>query len=162
MTKINNYIVEIQKPVEIVYELENKEVMMPEEKVRINNKSKLSSAARNKVIKKHGSDYLSERTFNHDIALTQMYGPGFWDDIKGVVKPISSVVLVAASVFPPTAPIAVPIVLTVGAAGAVAMGAGHLADNENLKEVGKDLVQISYDSIEGQGGPVELANRVKK
>ena len=90
MTKNNNpyYISnEIRKPVEIVYELENKETITLEEKVQIINdfeerqdliinKSKLSPAARSKIVKRHGADYLSERAFNHDIALTQMYGPG--------------------------------------------------------------------------------------
>jgi len=41
----------------------------------------LSSAARSKIIKKHGSDYLSERAFANDIALVQMYGPGFWGEL---------------------------------------------------------------------------------
>jgi hypothetical protein len=39
-------------------------------------KSKLSPAARSKVIKRYGSDYLSERAFTHDIALMEMYGSG--------------------------------------------------------------------------------------
>jgi len=43
----------------------------------ITKKSKLSLAARSKVIKRYGTDYLSERAFAHDIALMEMYGPGF-------------------------------------------------------------------------------------
>lgn len=90
MTKNNNpyYINENKKPVEIVHELENKESITLEKKVQIINnfeerrsliinKSKLSHAARSKIVKKYGTDYLSERAFNHDIALTQMYGPGW-------------------------------------------------------------------------------------
>jgi len=86
MPKGNQYFIkeEIAK-VEEVREIENE--VMPEEKVQIisdfrerqnliNNKSKLSPAARSKIIKKHGTDYLSERAFNNDIALMQMYGPG--------------------------------------------------------------------------------------
>ena len=79
MTKINNKYLDTninKKPVEIVYELENKELINLEKRTQTINKSKLSPAARSKVVKKHGADYLSERVFNHDIALTQMYGPG--------------------------------------------------------------------------------------
>src|SRR5436305_13014580 len=77
--------------VEEVREIENKELIMLEQQAKvidyfkerqnlINNKSKLSLAARSKIIKRHGTDYLSERAFDHDISLVQMYGPGFWDD----------------------------------------------------------------------------------
>jgi len=73
--------------VEEVREIESRELVMPkqqedivshfkERQNLINNKSKLSPAARSKIIKRHGADYLSERAFNHDIALMQMYGPG--------------------------------------------------------------------------------------
>jgi hypothetical protein len=58
------------------------------------------------------------------------YGPGFWDDIKGVVKPIATGALVVASVFPPTAAVAAPIAYTVIGAGAAATGIGHVADSE--------------------------------
>jgi hypothetical protein len=91
MPKQNQYFIpkENYKKVEEVRELENKELITPEEQAElinifkerqnlINNKSKLSPAARTKLVKRHGSDYLSERAFNHDIALMQqMYGPGF-------------------------------------------------------------------------------------
>lgn len=53
--------------VEIVQELEKYEI----------KKSPLSLAARAKVIKKNGGDYQSSRMSSEDIALMQMYGPGF-------------------------------------------------------------------------------------
>jgi len=138
--------------------------MIPEKRVQIinsfeergnliNNKSKLSSAARNKIIKRHGSDYSSERIFNHDIALSQMYGPGFWDDF---LKPVAKGALVVASVFPPTAPIAAPITLTVIATGAAAKGIGHISDEKGLKEFGEDLLDIAGDAISVQGGEAEF------
>ena len=126
-----------KKPVELVQELEKYEI----------KKSPLSVAARAKVIKRNGGDYQSSRMSSEDIALLQMYGPGFWsdfwNDVKDVVKPVASGVLVAASFFPPTAAVAVPITLGVGGAGATTMGIGHVIDNKELKEFGRDIVEIS-------------------
>jgi len=48
-------------------------------------KSKLSPVARSKIIQRHGTNYLSERAFTHDLALIEMYGPGIWEDIGGFV-----------------------------------------------------------------------------
>jgi hypothetical protein len=39
--------------------------------------SKLSAAAKAQIINRSGSNYLSERAFVGDAALTPMYGPGF-------------------------------------------------------------------------------------
>lgn len=166
MTKNNNpyYISnEIRKPVEIVYELESKEPTTPEERTQIINdfgerrdliinKSKLSPAARNKIVKRHGADYLSERAFNHDIALTQMYGPGWgwWDDIKDVVKPVAKGALIVATFFPPTAPIAAPAAAGVILAGAAAKGIGHAADKDGWKEFGSDLLDVAGDTVSVQ------------
>jgi hypothetical protein len=60
--------IENKKPFETVYELKESDYKI--------KTSKLSLAARSKIIKKYGSDYLSERAFAHDIALMEMYGPG--------------------------------------------------------------------------------------
>jgi len=79
------------------------------------------------------------------------YGPGFWDDIKDVVKPVASGVLIAASVFPPTAPMAMPITLGVVGAGMATVGAGHVIDSEGLKEIGNDIVEIGACARDGQG-----------
>ena len=73
------------------------------------------------------------------------YGPGFWDDF---VKPVASGVLVAASWFPPTAPVVMPISLTVAGIGATAMGVGHVTGNKKLKEVGKDIGEIAVGGIQ--------------
>jgi hypothetical protein len=53
---------------ETIYELKEREYEI--------KKSPLSLAARSKIIKKHGADYLSERAFANDLALIEMYGPG--------------------------------------------------------------------------------------
>jgi len=140
MPEINKWVIpkNIEKPVETVYELESKELMMPEEKFQIinsfeerrnliSNKSKLSSAARNKIIKRHGTDYLSERAFNHDVALMQMYGPGFWDEIGSPVTKFL-VSAGASALIVGTGGAAAPIVLT----GAALAGGGKIA-----KEIGK-------------------------
>lgn len=124
-----------KKPVELVQELEKYEI----------KKSPLSPTARGKVIRKYGGDYQSPRMDDKDIALMQMYGPGFWDDF---LKPVASVALVAASWFPPTAPVAMPISLTVAGVGAATMGVGHVTGNERVKEIGKDIGQIAVGGIE--------------
>jgi len=147
--------------VEEVREMEEKELITPEEQAKlvdyfkerqdlIIKKSNLSPAARSKVIRKYGSDYLSERAFTRDIALMEMYGPGFWDDIKVVVKPIASGALIAASIFPPTAAIALPITATVVGTGAATMGLGHITDSKGLKEFGKDIIDVAANGFEGQ------------
>jgi len=56
-----------KKPVELVQELKDYKI----------KKSPLSAAARNKVVRKYGGNYQSPRVDNEDIALMQMYGPGF-------------------------------------------------------------------------------------
>jgi len=63
----NIYLIENKKPVELVQELEKYEI----------KKSPLSAAARAKVIKRNGGDYQSSRMSSEDIALMQMYGPGW-------------------------------------------------------------------------------------
>ena len=127
-----------KKPVELVQELEKYEI----------KKSPLSLAARAKVIKRNGGDYQSSRMSSGDIALTQMYGPGFWDDF---VKPVASGALVVASIFPPTAAIAAPVALGVMGAGAAATGIGHATDSEGWKEAGKNLMEIGSGSHDAQG-----------
>ena len=89
MVNNNNFIPkENIAKIEEVREIEEKELIMPEEQAKvvdyfrerqglISKKSKLSPSARSKVIKKYGDDYLSERAFDYDIALMQMYGPGW-------------------------------------------------------------------------------------
>jgi hypothetical protein len=81
---VNENLINNKKPVELVQEIEKYEI----------KKSPLSPAARAKVIKRNGGDYQSSRASGEDIALAQMYGPGFWDDF---LKPVASGVLVAAS-----------------------------------------------------------------
>jgi len=82
------YIKENLAQIQEVREIEEKELMMPEQQAKITNyfkerqdliikKSKLSPAARSKIIQRHGANYLSERAFNNDIALMEMYGPGW-------------------------------------------------------------------------------------
>jgi hypothetical protein len=142
MVNNNNLIslVNNKKPVELVQELKDYEI----------KKSPLSSAARAKVIKRNGSDYKSSRMSSEDIALMQMYGPGFWDDIKGFVKPVASVALVAASIFPPTAAVAAPITLGIAGTGAAVAGVGHVTDSEGWKETGKDIMEIALNADTGQ------------
>lgn len=143
MPKENIIPIENKKPVEEVRFWDYKEV----------KKSPLSVAARSKVISRHSSDYLSSRVISSDIAVSQMYGPGFWsefwDDVKVVVKPVTSGALMAASVFPPTAAIALPVAIGVAGVGATAAGVGHITDNKKLKDFGKDIVDIGSNGVDG-------------
>jgi hypothetical protein len=123
--------------VEEVREIEEKDLIMSEQQAKvfdyfkerqglIKNKSKLSPAARSKVIKKYGDDYLSERAFNHDIALMKMYGPGFWSEVGGfVIKTVATVG--TAGVIVATAGTAAPLV-----------GAGMWLGGRAVEEIGKE------------------------
>ena len=110
MPNDNNFIPkENLAKVEEVREIEEKEIIMPEEQVKvvdyfkerqnlIKKKSRLSPAARSKVIKRYGSDYLSERAFTHDIAVMQMYGPGFWDEVGGFIIKTAATTVAAGAI----------------------------------------------------------------
>jgi len=85
-----------------------------------------------------------------------------WDDIKGIVKPIATGALVVASVFPPTAAVAAPVAYGVIGTGAATMGLGHLADDKDMKEFGKDLVEIGSGAWEWQDGVTGSPQGVKQ
>jgi hypothetical protein len=101
MTNINNN--NLPKT-ETIYELKESDYEI--------KTSKLSLAARNKIINRWGSNYLSENK--------EMYGPGFWEDLaKG-----ASGTLLAASYFTPAAIVTVPATVGVAAWGAAASAGG--------------------------------------
>jgi len=140
MVNNNGIPIEVKKPFETVYEIKN-EIPSFEEFMKDYN-------ADGKINDSYGGEFDSYG----DIRVKgTYYGPGFWDDIKGVVKPIATGALVVASVFPPTAAVAAPIAYTVIGAGAAATGIGHIADSEGWKEVGKDLLEIGSGARDGQG-----------
>jgi len=116
-------------------------------------KSKLSPAARSKIIQRHGSDYLSERAFNHDIALMQMYGPGFWEGVGEVVKFTGKAFVgaVVTSTIVATGPFAIPIGASVAASGYCFKKA---AEKDNCPVLG-DIADIAVGGgIGGVGGAV--------
>jgi hypothetical protein len=159
MPKQNQYFIpkENYKKVEEVRELENKELITPEEQAEllnifkerqnlINNKSKLSPAARTKLVKRHGSDYLSERAFNRDIALSQMYGPGFWDDYGGeIFKKVGSIAL-ATTYFTPLGVVTAPMTAVAVGTGGVMWAAGKASDNDELKKAGGIIFGTAFDA----------------
>lgn len=135
-----NLTIKNEKPFEIVQEVNNEIPSYEEFMKNYNADEKINNV------------YRGEFDSYGDIRIKgTYYGPGFWDDIKGFVKPVTSGVLIAASVFPPTAAIAMPITLTVVGAGAATMGAGHVIDSKGLKEIGKDIVEIGACARDGQG-----------
>jgi hypothetical protein len=134
MTQKNPYLIpkENIKKVEEVREL--KEEINPayrefiarslqERQILIVNKSKLSPAARAKIIKRHGSDYLSEKAFNRDIA---MYGPGFFEDVGGFIVKTAATTAAAGAI------------VATGGAAAPLIGAGMWAGGKLAEEIGKD------------------------
>ena|SRR6185295_12008088 len=140
MTNNNNLIPkENFKKVEEVREIKN-EVPSFEEFMKTYNENK-------EVV----DSYESEFDSYGDISVRgTYYGPGFWDDIKGVVKPVASAALFAASVFPPTAPVAMTISLTVAGTSVAARGLGHVTDIKELKDFSSDLAEIALTGIEAQ------------
>ena len=97
MPKLNPYFIpnENYKKVEEIRYLEENQSVEQQAKIfdyflerqgLISKKSQLSPTARSKIIKRYGVNYLSERAFAQDLALTQVYGPGIMDDLnKGEV-----------------------------------------------------------------------------
>jgi hypothetical protein len=124
--------------VEEVREIEENEIIMPEEQVKvidyfkerqnlIKKKSRLSPAARSKVIKRYGSDYLSERAFTHDIAVMQMYGPGW---LEWVAK--TTIVVGGGFILGP-----IPAMVVGGVTAAGAKIGENLSDHPDDKKVFK-------------------------
>jgi len=120
--------IENKKPFETVYELKESDYKI--------KTSKLSLAARSKIIKKYGSDYLSERAFAHDLALMEMYGPG-WGE--WILK--TTIVVGGSFVLGP-----IPAIVVGGATAGAATIAESVVDDPDAKkvfgfisDVGKDI-----------------------
>jgi hypothetical protein len=141
MVNNNGIPIEVKKPVETVYELKNEyEVPSFEEFMKTYNEKEGVN-----------DNYRSEFDSYGDLRVKgTYYGPGFWDEIKGFVKPVTSGVLIAASVFPPTAAIAAPITLGVLGTGATVVGIGHVTNDKGLKNFGKDIIDIGSMARDGQ------------
>lgn len=92
----------------------------------IAKKSQLSPVARNKVIKRYGTDYLSDRAFTNDIVLMEMYGPGIWEDIGGFVIKTAATTVAATAI------------VATGGAAAPLIGAGMWAGGKVAEEIGKE------------------------
>ncbi|CAG8828205.1 34998_t:CDS:2 [Gigaspora margarita] len=88
---------------------------------------------------------------NYKEEAVDSYENEFDNDVKVVVKPVASGALIAASIFPPTAAVAMPITIGVGATGAGLMGLGHVTDSNGLKGFGKDVVEIALNANDGHG-----------
>jgi|SRR5215216_665233 len=136
-----------EKPFETVCELKDYEI----------KKSPLSPAAKVKVIKKYGGNYQSSRVGSEDIALTQMYGPGFWDEF---FRPIASAALAISYAIPPLAAVTVPVSVVVGVAGA---GMATFSDDSDVKEFGAQMVALVGEAgvghVDGSGS--ENAHKAK-
>ena len=164
MPNDNNFIPkENLAKVEEVREIEENEIIMPEEQVKVIDyfkerqnliikKSRLSPAARSKVIKRYGSDYLSERAFTHDIAVMQMYGPGFWDDYGGeIFRKVGSIAL-ATTYFTPLGVVTAPMTAVAAGVGGTMWAAGKASDNGELKKAGGIIFGTAFDAAtEGLG-----------
>lgn len=110
--------IENKKPFETVYELKQSDYEI--------KTSKLSLAARSKIIKKYGANYLSDRAFAHDIALMEMYGPGFWDELGGFVLKTAATTVAAGAI------------IATGGTAAPLIGAGMWAGGKVAEEIGKE------------------------
>jgi hypothetical protein len=135
---INQYV--DKKPFEIVQEVNN-EIPSYEEFMKNYQEDGKAIDSYNSEFESYG-DIRIKGTY---------YGPGFWDDIKGIVKPIATGALVVASVFPPTAAVTAPVAYTVLGTGIAAHTAGEITDSDFLKEIGRDLAEIGSGARDGQG-----------
>ena len=136
----NNYPVDIPKTFTVsYYNPETDQNLTAEEWKQLNPEVNPSEV---KIINK-GEVYRSWKVNSDNPA----YGPGFWDDF---LKPTLTGVLTVAAVFPPTAAIAAPIAAGVALTGGAIMGIGHAAEDEKLKDFGKGLFAVGFDSFENQ------------
>lgn len=157
MTNNNNLIPkENYKKVEEVREIENKELITPEQQANLTVKNEYPTFE--EFMKTYEGEegvidnYEFEVDSYGDIRIKgTYYGPGFWDDIKGFVKPVATGALVVASVFPPTAAVAAPVAYTVLGTGVAAHTVGEITDSDFLKEIGRDLAEIGSGARDGQG-----------
>jgi len=116
-----------KKPFELVQELKDYEI----------KKSPLSVAARAKVIKKYGGNYQSSRMDSEDIALMEMYGPGFWEGVWDVTKKVGGFAL-AVSYATPVAPFTMAGTLAVVGTGMAMEESG----NDTLKKVAGEIKDV--------------------
>ena len=92
---------------------------------------------------------LSELEYQDRLLNGPQYGPGNtpskkeWENIG---KAVVSGTLAAASVFPLTAPIAVPVTIGLATTGAGIAGVGHLVEDESMKTVGKTMFEIGFNA----------------
>jgi hypothetical protein len=153
MTKQNPYLIkENYKQVEEVREIENKELITPKQQANLTVKNEYPSYEKFMKTYEGEEDVIDSYEFEVDSygdirTKGTYYGPGFWDDF---VKPVASATLFAASVFPPTAPVAMTISLTVAGTSAAAAGLGHVTDIKELKDISKGLAEIALTGIEAQ------------
>lgn len=132
-------IIENKKPFELVQEIENYQI----------KKSPLSPAARAKVIKRNGSGYQSSRISSEDIALMQMYGPGFWDDFGGFIIKTAATTAAAGAIVA-TGGTAAPLIgAGMWASGKVAEEVGKGTDNSFLRSVGSFTKDTGFGAITG-------------
>ena len=160
---------------ETIYELKEKEYEV--------KTSKLSKSAQEKIIKKWGGYYVSERAFVDDISLMQMYGPGWGEWIAKtaivvgggfVLGPIPAIVV--GGVTAGTAKIAENVaddpdakkifgfiadcgggIATGGVVGAAAQGVGAVAGFNKFAGLGKNCEGALNSAIHGikVGGDIE-------
>ena len=141
MPKNNEWVIpkNIDKPIETVYEIKGDECKIPsyEEFMKTYNEKE-----------EVNDNYQSEFDNYGDLRVKgTYYGPGFWDDFA---KPVAKGALMVASVFPPTAPIAVTITSGVIITGATTKVMGHISSEEGLKKFGDGLIDIAGDAVVAQ------------
>jgi len=142
MPKLNPYLIENKAQIEEVREIENKELITPEEQAKIVDKLvKNEIPSYEEFMKTYQEDegvsdnYYYEIDSYGDIRVVKCYGPGFWDEIG---SPVSKALISmgASALIVGTGGAAAPIVLSgvaLGVGGKAAKEIGKAYDNEFLE-----------------------------
>jgi hypothetical protein len=134
MPKLNPYLIkENYKQVEEVREIDNKELITPEERAKIVDKLvKNEIPSYEEFMKTYEEDketidnYYYEIDSHGDISVFKCYGPGFWDDVAPFVGKTILTTFAAGAV------------VSTGGAAAPLIGAGMWAGGKAAEEIGKE------------------------
>jgi len=143
MPKLNPYLIENKKAqIEEIREIENQELITPEEQAKIVDKLvKNEIPSYEEFMKTYQEDEGASNSYYYeidsygDIRVVKCYGPGFWDEIG---SPVSKALISmgASALIVGTGGAAAPIVLSgvaLGVGGKAAKEIGKACDNEFLE-----------------------------
>ena len=162
MPKLNSYLIkENYKQVEEVREIENKELITPEEQANLTIKNEAPSFE--EFMKTYEGEegvidsYEFEVDSYGDIRIKgTYYGPGVWDDF---LRPVTATALAISYAIPPVAAVTIPASIAIGASGATMA----MSDDKDAKNVGRQMLAVVGEATATHlsGGSSENVDKAK-